>query len=398
MVFKVLSYNRLVLIERYIHFVDNNSLGERYKKTAKIAPLHDYLSEKFSVMYTSERDISMDESLLLWKGSLSWKQYIPNKRSRFGLKSFVLCEAKTGYVWKSVLYTGKELTEHLDEAYNGYHYQATKVVLRLVNNLLGKGYRLFIDNYYTSYEITSCLLQNKTDSVGTLRRDQKHLPKALTDKNLKLKVCERKVRYESETGIMCTRWKDKKDVFTMSTCVEDGILQVRRAGQPKDIPKVIDTYNKNMGGVDCGDQMLTSYEIERKRVKKWYKTFFYHLVNVGVFNAHIIATKLGSKVTQLQFREELIESLFLENQNTGSSRKRGRQSTSNLARLAGRHVPSFIQPNEMKENSSRRCKVCSKNTFRKESRYQCKECDVGLCVAPCFEYYHTKKDFSKIFE
>ena len=97
-------------------------------------------------------------------------------------------------------------------------------------------------------------------------------------------------------------------------------MQVRRAGQPKDIPKVIDTYNKNMGGVDRSDQMLTSYEIERKRVKKWYKKFFYHLVNVCVFNAHIIATKLGSKVTQLQFREELIESLFLENQNIASSR------------------------------------------------------------------------------
>ena len=102
-------------------------------------------------MYTPERDISIDELLLLWKGCLSWKQYIPNKQSRFGLKSFVLCEAKTVYVWKSVLYTGKELTDHLDETYNGYHYQATKVVLRLVNNLLGKGYHLFIDNYYTSY-------------------------------------------------------------------------------------------------------------------------------------------------------------------------------------------------------------------------------------------------------
>ena len=45
----------------------------------------------------------------------------------------------------------------------------------------------------------------------------------------------------------------------MSTCVEDGILQVRRAGQPKDIPKVIDTYNKNMGGVDRSDQMLMLY-------------------------------------------------------------------------------------------------------------------------------------------
>ena len=88
----------------------------------------------------------------------------------------------------------------------------------MVNNLLGKGCRLFIDNYYTSYEINSCLLQNKTDSVGTLSRDRKHLPKAVTDKNLKLKVGERKVRYESETRIMCAQWK-KKDVFTMSACV-----------------------------------------------------------------------------------------------------------------------------------------------------------------------------------
>ena len=120
----------------------------------------------------------------------------------------------------------------------------------------------------------------------------------------------------------------------MSTCLEDGILQVRRAGQPNDIPKVIGTYNKNIGGVDRSDQMLPSYEIKWKHVKKWYKKFFYHLVNVCVFNAHIIATKLGSKVTQLQFREELIESLSTENQNIGSSRKHGRQSTSNLALLA----------------------------------------------------------------
>ena len=268
----------------------------------------------------------------------------------------------------------------------------------MVNNLLGKGYCLFIDNYYTSYEITSCLVQNKTDSVGTLRRDRKHLPKAVMDKNLKLKVSERKVRYESKIGIMCIQWKDKKDVFAMSTCVEDGILQVRGAGQPKGISKVIDTYNKNMGGVDRSDQMLTSYEIKGKHVKKWYKKFFYHLVNVYVFNAHIIATELGSKFTQLQFREELIESLFLDNENIGSSRKHSCQSTSNLARLAGQHFPSFTPPSEIKENPSRRCKVCSKNNFRKESRYQCKECDVGLCVASCFEYYHTKKNFSKFFE
>jgi hypothetical protein len=45
-----------------------------------------------------ESDVSVDESLMMWKGHTSWKVYIPSKRARFGIKSFELCEAKSGYV------------------------------------------------------------------------------------------------------------------------------------------------------------------------------------------------------------------------------------------------------------------------------------------------------------
>ena len=74
MISKILLYDRLTLIERYLDFADNNSLGDDYKKTEKIQPIHDYLSKKFSEMYIPERDISIDKSLLLLKGRLSWKQ------------------------------------------------------------------------------------------------------------------------------------------------------------------------------------------------------------------------------------------------------------------------------------------------------------------------------------
>ena len=43
-----------------------------------------------------------------------------------------------------------------------------------------------------------------------------------------------------------------------------------------------------MGRVEKSDQILTSYEIERKRVKKLYKFFFCRLVNQSVFNTHIV--------------------------------------------------------------------------------------------------------------
>jgi len=55
---------------------------------------------------------------MAYKGRLSWIQYIATKRSRFGIKFYTLCEAQTGYIWNSVLYTGKGTK--FDEKYNEY--------------------------------------------------------------------------------------------------------------------------------------------------------------------------------------------------------------------------------------------------------------------------------------
>ena len=82
-----------------------------------------------------------------------------------------------------------------------------------MSELLGLGYQLFIDNWYTSFEITSFSLQNNTDCTGTLHKDRKGLPKDVSKQNAKLKVCVHIVRFESKTGIMFICWKDKKDVY-----------------------------------------------------------------------------------------------------------------------------------------------------------------------------------------
>jgi len=57
-------------------------------------------------VYYPSREISIDEQLLKFKGQLHFKQYIPNKRSRFGIKLFTLCD-KSGYVYNTTVYAGK---------------------------------------------------------------------------------------------------------------------------------------------------------------------------------------------------------------------------------------------------------------------------------------------------
>ena len=70
-----------------------------------------------------------------------------------------------------------------------------------------------------------------------------------------------------------------------------------------------------------------------------------------------------------------------------------------IIRLSERHFPSKVPATDKKANAQRVYVVCSKKkdnngkNIRQESRFQCSECGVGLCVDPCFKIYHTIKNF-----
>lgn len=44
------------------------------------------------------QNIVIDESLLLFKGRLLFRQYIPSKRHRFGVNFVVMVDCETGYI------------------------------------------------------------------------------------------------------------------------------------------------------------------------------------------------------------------------------------------------------------------------------------------------------------
>ena len=89
-----MSRTRYQEILRYLHFVDNNTLTPRdqdgYNKLGKIQPLLNLILPKFQETYCPSRNLSVDETLVKFKGKLSWKQFIKDKPARFGLKLFTL--------------------------------------------------------------------------------------------------------------------------------------------------------------------------------------------------------------------------------------------------------------------------------------------------------------------
>ena len=67
---------------------------------------------------------------------MTWKQSILTKQPRIGVIPFLLCESESGYIWRSLIYTGKEMTDALvgDE----YDYVVTTIVFGLLRVYLIK--------------------------------------------------------------------------------------------------------------------------------------------------------------------------------------------------------------------------------------------------------------------
>ena len=145
------------------------------------------------------------------KGRLSKRQYIPRKRSRFGLKSFVLCDAKTGYVWNFMLYSGKD-TNDIEDCNADYH--ATCIVCSLAKSLFNKGYCIYVCNSYMSVEVCPVLKENGCDIIGTLWKDCNGFPISVV--KAKTKMGQQKISYEHKHWVMCLGWKDKRHVFLMA--------------------------------------------------------------------------------------------------------------------------------------------------------------------------------------
>ena len=51
----------------------------------------DHLSDVMRELVTSEKNLSIDESMMLWRGKLVFSQYITNKHHKYGIKFYKLC-------------------------------------------------------------------------------------------------------------------------------------------------------------------------------------------------------------------------------------------------------------------------------------------------------------------
>ena len=111
----IMSARRFELLMTYFHSNKQAQCDSpNYDKLYKIRPLLDMVISTFKSVYLPQQDIFIDESIIGFKGWLSFVQYMPKKPTKWGIKACVLAESATGYVWYLRLYTGKHMNNNND--------------------------------------------------------------------------------------------------------------------------------------------------------------------------------------------------------------------------------------------------------------------------------------------
>lgn len=138
-----------------------------------------------------------------------------------------------------------------------------------------------------------------------------------------------------------------------------------------------------MGGVDVSDALIGYYKVSHK-TRKWYRTFFYHFVDIAIVNAFLVHREMAcaknqKPMTQKQFREKLIEELAgLVLPDFPPSPPSPPQDTL--------HLPGHFASDSTK--GRRQCSVCGQKT-----PVYCKTCLVTMCFQPkrdCFSAWHNQ--------
>ena len=162
-----MAHSRYYHILRFLHFTDNNRTADSHDRLWKITDLFEILRTNFAKFYNPSEYLVVDEVTVKFKRRVVFKQYIPKKCKRFGIKMYKLCDS-SGYTYDMDLYLGK------DRQRATQHLTATHATVTNLTRRVGVGHKLYMENF-SSPDLYDDLTQKKiycceTKQTGVAKR------------------------------------------------------------------------------------------------------------------------------------------------------------------------------------------------------------------------------------
>ena len=210
---RVMTGKKFFMITRSLHLssFEVDAVNEEKKGTeafdclSKIKPLYDEMRDACRRNFHPGQEISINDQMLAPKAHIGPKQYMKNMPTRWGYKLFVLADSRNGYTWDFFIYEGR--TQGNSGKGLGYD-----TVMKLVNTqLLGTGYKLFVDHFYTSPALFRDLLEKKIWACGTVRLNR------IGYHSMDPKAPRGSIRWMRKDSLLYVQWRDTRDVLMCST-------------------------------------------------------------------------------------------------------------------------------------------------------------------------------------
>ncbi|PNF22052.1 hypothetical protein B7P43_G09732 [Cryptotermes secundus] len=228
---KLMNRKRFEQIWWCLHFNNNELQPQSTGRLFKIQPLLDFFVEKFQTVYKPEQQLSLDESVIPWRGRLRFRTYNPGKLTKYGLLVRVVMEHTS-------VYTGNI------EIYSGEGKKLQETIVSILDPYLDQNYHVYQDNFYNSVPTAKYLLSRKVHVCGTIRVNR-GLPPDLKEECKSLKRGDTTFRRKGD--ILLQSWRDTRVVNMISTIHNSSMVDVqRRHRQVKKKPLCISQYNMFM--------------------------------------------------------------------------------------------------------------------------------------------------------
>lgn len=373
----VMARERFKCILRVMRFDDKDSRPNRLAsdKFAHVRDFWDSFVSNCRHCYIPSSFLTIDEQLLGYRGRCGFRQYIPSKPDRYGIKLWLCTDSETFYTCNAAPYLGKQAGE------NRQQNVGTTVVTQLTEPYYHTGRNVTVDNFFNDVSLSEFLLQKGLTLVGTMRRNKRDIPPEFLPSRSRSEGSSIFGFNEKTTMVSYVPKRNKAVILTSSMHHEPSVDSV--SGKPD----IILFYNSTKSGVDTVDQLCHKYTVKRP-TKRWPLCIFYGILDIAAINSMVIWLQKNPQWEQgkTHKRRLLLEELGLQ---LVHQRLKARAANPNglhmdvvtAMSLCGvtctsnksRPLPSTPPPAKKK-----RCAVCPRNLDRKVATV-CTGCNRHVC-------------------
>lgn len=253
-----MSCRKFHTISSALHLSDPKADAENAKnkgtpafdRLCKVKPMYDQIRDGCKSFYHPHQNIAVDERMVASKARICLKQYQKDKPTKWGYKLFVLADSLNAYTWDFSINKGKF---PVDQSQQGKGLSYESVMALVDEKFLGSGYKLYVDNFYTSPMLFRDLRKKTIWACGTIRSNRVGFPKN-TINRLPKNAPRGSIRWKRDDQLLFIEWKDTREVLMCSSfhSANEGQTVQRRVKMGGGewtmmtipIPSVVLDYNK----------------------------------------------------------------------------------------------------------------------------------------------------------